>query len=297
MKVSIRTQIAITLFLALCQIIPATGEEDDEVCPCLEECDEKDHEFGSIDTDIRDFGIQPVCSDDNFVRCCPEEPPPTKNLTVDLTLEEICFLKPEELKSVGVDPKEKEKCKTLVPANKIKNKSKYPRIKAGSTFHPPDESLFKTNLQNSRKSNKRIKSKSKKPGSSRRKQFQRQQRPKTLSTSPNTGQHQQPSYPPPIHPQQQSRPPPNPYQPQLSYMPPPTYQPQPPPYQSYLSPYQPPPSYSPPVQSYPQQMTYQPTYIEMRPYSPRYQRSYHADMPHYPAYSEARPVQVYSYNN
>ena len=94
-------------FLVLKLIVVAAqkdGSSPEEVCPCQEEASckvaDKRHVFGSDQLDITKFGLHSPCSKTGHFPCCPENPPPAKE--IKLTAKDLQGFSQAELIELGV---------------------------------------------------------------------------------------------------------------------------------------------------------------------------------------------------
>lgn len=89
-------------------LVTVTGQGDgsspEEICPCQTEdsCQGDRHIFGSDPLDIEKFGLISPCRQSNDFPCCPQNPPPPKD--VKLTAKDLEGFTPAELAELGINP-------------------------------------------------------------------------------------------------------------------------------------------------------------------------------------------------
>lgn len=78
------------------------GSSPEEICPCQAEdtCQGDRHIFGRDPLDIQNFGLLSPCFNFNDFPCCPQEPPPPKEIKI--TPQDLEGFSPAELAELGI---------------------------------------------------------------------------------------------------------------------------------------------------------------------------------------------------
>lgn len=234
------------------------GSSPEEICPCqLEEsCPEPRHIFGRDPLDIQNFGLISPCKTSGEMPCCPEEPPPPKE--VKLTAKDFEGFTPAELVELGVLNNtigsaslplapQMPLFNEIPPSWRVPVDLKQPGAEslapAGATL--PDE---------------KASSKAHPTASQHRTAPAPAHAPAPTSSSPPKQIYPRPMYQPPVYRPTYSpahhQPPPYYPRPQPYYPRPQPYYPRPQPYYTHPQPYYPRPAYYPPYRPPPQRPYY-----------------------------------------